>query len=112
MIGEPWDRKPSTSSGALPTHTVALKSSWSDAGCVLVFLKWTVEMPQDGSGTRSGSAEAGGFARSGTAGADDSGRLCGRCAAVTAWPQHPDPFTTVSLTVAESPAAEMFSSRA
>ena len=110
MVGEPWDRKPSTSSGALPTQTVALKSSWSDAGWVLVFLTWAAEIPQDGSGTRSGSALAGGLARFATAGADRSGRFRGRCAAPAATPQHPDAFTTFILTLAEASAAEMFSS--
>ena len=66
--------------------------------------------PQDGSGTRSGSALAGGFARSGTAGADRSGRLCGRCAARADKPQHPDPLTTFTFTVAVASAGEMLSS--
>src|SRR5580700_8984922 len=74
MIGEPSDRKPSTSSGAWSTDTVAPKSSWSDAPCDLVFFTWATEIPHDGSGTRSGSALAGGFARAGTAGADFGGR--------------------------------------
>ena len=114
MTGEPSDRKPSTSRGALLTDTVAPKSSWSDARWVLVFRIWATLMPQDGSGTRSGSELAGGLARSGTAGLDRSGRFCGRLrgrwAAPAATPQHPEPFTTVTLTLAEASAAEMFSS--
>src|ERR1700734_2274813 len=113
MIGDPWDRKPSTSSGALPTHTVAPKLSWSDARCVLVFLTWATLMPQDGSGTRSGSALDGGLARSGTAaGLGRSGWLWGRFAARAGSAQHDDAFTTFSLTLADASAAETFSSRA
>ena len=74
---------------------------------------WATEMPQDGSGTRSGNALAGGLARFATAGADRNGRLAaarGRCAALADTPQHPDPFTTFTLTLAEASAGEMFSS--
>src|ERR1700734_1188614 len=116
MTGDPWDRKPSTSRGALPTHTVAPKLSWSDARCVLVFLTWDVLMPQDGSGTRSGSALAGGRARSGTAGLDRSGRVWARGAARgaraarAASPQHDGAFTTFTLTLADASAAGTFSS--
>src|SRR5215471_10857904 len=65
MTGEPSDRKPSTSSGELPpTQTVALKASRSRPdrrSC-------TALISHDGSGTRSGSAAAGGRARYGTRG--------------------------------------------
>src|ERR1035438_6929015 len=109
MIGEPWDRKPSTSSGAWPTDTVAPKSSWSDAACVLVFFTWTTEIPQEGSGTRSGNVLAGGLARAGTAGADFRGRLFGwpggRFAAWAPRPPPADALMTVIFTVAAASAA-------
>jgi hypothetical protein len=126
MIGDPLDRKPSTSSGALPpTDTVAPKPSWSDAELCFDFRMCWAKMPHEGSGTRSRSALAGGFCRPGTAGAEASGRprgwpgarLCRRlsgraaaAAAVAAWPQHPDPLTTFTRTVAVALAAGMPSS--
>jgi hypothetical protein len=132
MTGDPLDRKPSTSSGALPpTDTVAPKSSWSDAELCFGFRMCRAKIPHDGSGTRSGSALAGGFCRPGTAGAEASGRprgwpgarlcrrLSGRAAAAAAagaagaaagWPQHPDPLTTFTRTVAVALAAGMPSS--
>ena len=64
MIGEPCDLKPSTSSLELPPlQTVAANVTWSDG-----FLprKCWIPMPQEGSGERSGSDEAGGLVRVGT----------------------------------------------
>src|SRR5271165_3256531 len=67
MTGEPPDRKASTSSGPLPpTHTVAEKLSQSRPPD-----RFT-DMPQAGSGTRSGSTDFGGFFRYGTAGSAGS----------------------------------------
>src|SRR5215813_12941078 len=107
MTGEPFERKPSTSSGELPpTHTVALKliTSRPDRR------SWNAPIAHDGNGTRSGSAAAGGFARDGTRGSGASpparaGAVFGAAA------QHPRPFTTVTLTLAVASAAVMCSRR-
>src|SRR5215472_16940775 len=108
MTGEPFERKPSTSSGELPpTHTVALKLSTSCPHR----RSWNVLIPHDGSGTRSGSAAAGGLARVGTRGSGASGRACAGAVLGSAAAQHPRPFTTVSLTLAVALAAVMCSRR-
>src|SRR5215469_9515133 len=108
MIGEPFERKPSTSSGELPpTHTVAPKVSRSCPD------RWLcrVLIPHDGSGTRSGSAAAGGLARFGTRGSGASPPARGWAAFGAAAAQHPRPFTTVSLTLAVASAAVICSRR-
>src|SRR5215510_5943609 len=108
MTRDPFERKPSTSSGELPpTHTVAPKASRSRPDR----RSWNAPMPHDRSGTRSGSAAAGGLARDGTRGSGASalaraGAVFGAAAA-----QHPRPFTTVSLTLAVASAAVMCSRR-
>src|SRR6516165_627764 len=108
MTSEPFERKPSTSSGELPpTQTVALKLSTSCPDR----RSWNVLIPHDGSGTRSGSAAAGGFARVGTRGSGASGRACAGAVLGAAAAQHPRPFTTVSLTLAVALAAVMCSRR-
>src|ERR1700730_14306944 len=109
MTGEPWERKPCTSSGPLPpTHTVAEKFSRSREFLPGVRL---VLMPQDGSGTRSGRAAVGGWARLGTfLGSDASGRPF-TCPRRSAGPQQPTPGTTRTVTFAVAWAALMCSSR-
>src|SRR5215471_11412674 len=108
MTGEPFERKPSTSSGELPpTHTVALKASTSCPDR----RSWNVPIPHDGSGTRSGSAAAGGLARDRTRGSGASGRARAGAVLGAAAAQHPRPFTTVSLTLAVASAAVMCSRR-
>src|SRR5215472_14817669 len=108
MTGEPFERKPSTSSGELPpTQTVALKASRSRPDR----RSWNALMPHDGSGTRSGSAAAGGLARFGTRGSGVSGRPRAGAVRGAAAAQHPRPFTTVSLTLAVASAAVMCSRR-
>src|SRR5215469_6453188 len=101
MTGEPAARKPSTSSGPLPpTHTVAPKSSRSGPE-----RRCEVLIPQDGSGTKSGSAFRGGLARYGTPGNGPSAGPPGRAGRLVTGPG-PDPLTTVTLTVwVEAPAA-------
>src|SRR5215467_15307329 len=102
MTGEPSERKPSTSSGELLlTHTVAPKVSMScpdRRSCRAL-------IPHDGNGTRSGSTAAGGLARYGTRGSGASPPARGWAVFGTAAPQHPRPFTTVSLTLAVASAA-------
>src|SRR5262250_2032548 len=95
MTGDPWTRKPWTSSGPLPPiHTVAAKSSmsWPELVCVVL-------IPQAGRGTRSGSADFGGFARYGTSGAADSDRAVCAGRATVRWELR-EPLTTVTSTVA------------
>src|SRR5262245_19112470 len=110
MTGEPLERKPWTSSWELPPiQTLAAKFRWSDAGCADVARVCEVLIPKDGRGTMSGSADGGGFVRAGALGSRGSALAVPRplrCAA----PQHPVPLTTLTLTVAEASAAEMFSS--
>src|SRR5215472_11091781 len=107
MTGEPFERKPSTSSGELPpTHTVALKLSTSRPDR----RSWNAPIAHDGNGTRSGSAAAGGFARDGARGSGASPRARAG-AAFGAAAQHPRPFTTVRLTLAVASAAVMCSRR-
>jgi hypothetical protein len=67
-------------------------------------------MPHDGSGTRSGSAAAGGFARYGTRGSGASARARARDRGGAGGPQHL-PFTIVTLTVAVASAALIPNSR-
>src|SRR2546430_6564576 len=110
MTGEPLERKPWTSSWALPPiHTLAPKFRWSEAGCADVARVCEVRIPKEGRGTRSGSADAGGLVRVGALGrrgsVPDLVRPL-RCGA----PQHPVPLTTLTLTVAVAPAAAIFSS--
>src|SRR5215468_8297133 len=108
MTGEPFERKPSTSSGELPpTHTVAPKASRSRPDR----RSWNAPMPHDGSGTRSGSAAAGGLARDGMRGSGASARARAGAVLGAAAAQHPRPFTTVSLTLALASAAVMCSRR-
>src|SRR5215468_7544084 len=70
-----------------------------------------VLIPHDGSGTRSGSAAAGGLARYGTRGSGASPPARGWAAFGAAVAQHPRPFTTVSLTLAVASAAVTCSRR-
>src|SRR5690348_1126075 len=108
MTGEPSERKPSTSSGELPpTQTVALKASRSRPDR----RSWNALICHDGSGTRSGSAAAGGFARYGTPGSGESPRARAGAVFDAAAAQHPPRFTTVSLTLAVASAAVMCSTR-
>src|SRR5450755_2268164 len=111
MTGAPWERKPSTSSGELPPlHTVAPKFSRSRLGLVFVARGLLVEIPQDGSGTRSGKADGGGFRSSGTAGAVGSVVPCvtGRRECPK---QQPVPFTTVTVTLVVASCAVIWNSR-
>ena len=72
MTGEPCERKPWTSSGELPpTQTVAPKFSRSVAGFTAEVL-----MPHEGSATRSGSADFGGFFTVGALGSEGSCLAC------------------------------------
>src|SRR6516225_1365393 len=64
-------------------------------------------IPHDGSGTRSGSAAAGGCAMDGTRGSGANARP--RAGAAFGAAQHLRPFTTVSLTLAVASAAVMCS---
>src|SRR5215470_16409208 len=108
MTGEPFERKPSTSSGELPpTQTVALKSSRSRPDR----RSWSALICHDGSGTRSGSAAAGGFATYGTRGSGASAPARAGAVLGAGTTQHPRPFTTVSLTLAVASAAVMCSRR-
>src|SRR5215472_337765 len=111
MTGEPLERKPWTSSWELPPiHTLAAKFRWSDAGCVDVARVCEVLIPKEGRGTRSGSADGGGFVRVAAAGRRGSAPVAVRPLRRAA-PQHPVvPLTTLTLTVAVASAAEMFSS--
>src|SRR5258707_569828 len=62
MTGEPFERKPSTSSGELPpTHTVAPKVSMSRPDR----RSGKAAVPHDGSGTRAGDGAAAGLATAG-----------------------------------------------
>ena len=114
MIGEPWDRKPSTSSGrSRPTpsrrsragRTLAASSSSS---CRVK----PRNAPGREQGPESGWSPQASSQQSGYPGADRSGRLCGQCAApaapaLAARPQHPEALTTLILTLAEASAGGM-----
>src|SRR5215468_1258641 len=110
MTGEPLERKPWTSSWELPPiHTLAPKFRWSVAGCPGVARVCEVRIPKDGRGTKSGSADAGGFVRVGALGRRGSVPVLVRPLRCDA-PQHPVALTTLTLTVAVASAGEMFSS--
>src|SRR5690242_6219512 len=104
MTGEPFNLKPCTSSLAWPPlQTVAPNVTWS-VGC-LPPNRWIL-MPQDGSGERSGSDEAGGLVSVGTlAGNRGSTPLRPWWCFVRGWthgwngPQLPD-LTTLTVSVA------------
>src|SRR6516225_6595061 len=100
MIGDPLDRNPCTSRGPLPPiQTVAPKFSRSAPDRVCEVL-----IPHDGSGTRSGRADFGGFDRYGARGRA-AGPACPRRAGAAA--QQPRAFTTLTSTVWVAPGAEM-----
>src|SRR5215510_1216633 len=67
-------------------------------------------MFQDGSGTRSGSADRGGLVNVGTRGADGRGLARGRAGREAR--QHPLPLTTLTFTLAVASRREMWNSRA
>ncbi len=104
MTGELLTRKPWTSSCPFPpTQTVAAKLSRSrPAACVVL-------IPQAGSGTRSGSADSGGFVIA--AAADSLARAAGCRFVPPMAAQQPVPFTTFMTTVAEAWAGGMPNSR-